>query len=82
MLSISVSAESIASPTESGTWSLKRHQNFRLLEVRKAPLLGSGHLNMRVKGELEFENIVKDGNVVPPLPLRLRLSDLDFELKF
>mmetsp|Transcript_46393 Transcript_46393/g.74598 ORF Transcript_46393/g.74598 Transcript_46393/m.74598 type:complete len:358 (-) Transcript_46393:37-1110(-) len=77
-----VSAESIANPTESGTWSLKRHQNFRLLEVRKAPLLGSGHLDMRVKGELEFENFVKDGNVVPPLPLRLRLSDLDFELKF
>jgi len=50
--------------------------------VRKAPLLGSGHLDMRVKGELEFENFVKDGNVVPPLPLRLRLSDLDFELKF
>ena len=46
-------------------------------------MLGSGYLDMTVKGEIEFESMVKkNGAVVPPLPLRLRFSDLDFELKF
>jgi len=78
-----LSAESIANPTDAGTWAFRRYQTFRLMEVKKVPILGSGNLDVKVKGELEFENVLKkDGSVAPPLPLRARISDLDFELKF